>query len=319
MPSVSVDNLLVLPRVKAPDATKRWRKVYKVSTAPHGVEGAGFEVWRGFFGSTMQRTDPFIFLDQMGPVVYEPKEAKGAPWHPHRGFETVTYLTDGQMVHRDSQGGGGVISEGDTQWMTAGSGILHDELPSEKIIEKGGLSHGVQLWVNLPRSKKWSPPRYQAIEKSDLALLTNEDGSCLIRLIAGELDGHRGAGSTHTPITYAHVTMYPDSQLRLEWNPAYNALAYILEGEGWAGHERAPFRSHQLVDFGDGDAILLQSKKEQSSSTKAVEILLLGGQPIREPVVHYGPFVMNTKEEIVEAIEDYQRGRMGTVPAQWIN
>ena len=317
MPSATVDNLLLLPRVPEPKADKRVRPVFQISTAPHGIEGAGFEVWRGFFGSTMQRTDPFIFLDQMGPVTYEPREAKGAPWHPHRGFETVTYLTDGEMMHRDSNGGGGVIREGDTQWMTAGAGILHDELPSEKILGKGGLSHGVQLWVNLPKTLKFSPPRYQSIDKSALTLLTNHDGTSLIRLIAGEIAGHHGAGSTHTPITYAHVTMYPGSELKLDWEPTYNALAYVLDGEGWAGIEMAPFRAHQLVDFSPGDAILLRSKDIQSSPTRTVELLLLGGRAIGEPVVQYGPFVMNTKEEIMEAVEDFQKGRMGIIPPSW--
>ncbi len=317
MPSASADNLLHLPRIPEPKSDKQFRSVFQVSTAPHGVEGAGFEVWRGFFGSTIKRTDPFIFLDQMGPVTYEPRQAKGAPWHPHRGFETVTYLTDGEMVHRDSNGGGGIIREGDTQWMTAGSGILHDELPSEKILSKGGLSHGVQLWVNLPRTLKLSTPRYQAIERSSLTLLTNQDGTSLLRLIAGKIGGYQGAGSTHTPIAYAHVTMYPGSQLKLEWESSYNALVYVLAGEGWAGNEMVPFRSHQLVDFNSGDAISLRSKETQTSATQTVELLLLGGRPIREPVVHYGPFVMNTKEEIVQAMEDFQRGRMGVIPASW--
>jgi redox-sensitive bicupin YhaK (pirin superfamily) len=287
-----------------------------VVTARHAVEGAGFQVWRPFPGNVdLHLTDPFLLLDQMGPVVNAPGEAKGAPWHPHRGFETVTYLLDGEMTHHDSNGGGGTIGEGETQWMTAGAGILHDELPSERLLRAGGPAHGVQLWVNLPAALKFTPARYQAITGDALTLLASDDGGALVRLIAGELAGHEGRGVTHTPITYAHATVSPGARLALPWNPAFNAMAYVLLGQGYAGDEDRPFRDHELIVFGPGDSLTLRAADKQDGPSPTLELLLLGGLPIGEPIFHYGPFVMNTRAEIVQAIEDYEAGRMGVVPA----
>jgi hypothetical protein len=317
MPAVTVENPLVLPRVTRPDPQHHAvaRPVHTVVPAHHAVEGAGFEVWRPFPGRiSMSVTDPFLLLDQLGPVTYAPGEAKGAPWHPHRGFETVTYVLDGEISHRDSQGGGGTIAEGDTQWMTAGAGILHDELPSERALRAGGPWHGVQLWVNLPARLKMTPPRYQAIVGDGLVLLASHDGGALLRLIAGELDGHRGPGDTHTPITYLHATVSPGAELSVPWNAAFNALAYVLVGRGDAGEERRPVGDHELVVFGPGDALTLRAADRQRAGAPALEVLLLGGLPIREPIAHYGPFVMNTRDEIVQAIDDFNAGRMGTVP-----
>src|SRR5262249_33985625 len=214
MPAVTVDNPLVLPRIPRPDtAATVTGLALRTVPAHHAIEGAGFEVWRPFPGGlSMHDTDPFLLLDQLGPVEYGPGEAKGAPWHPHRGFETVTYVLDGEIAHHDSNGGGGVIGEGDTQWMTAGAGILHDELPSERARRAGGRSQGVQLWVNLPSHLKFTPARYQPLTGDHLTLLTSDDGGALVRLIAGDLAGHRGPGVTHTPITYAHVTLEPGAQ-----------------------------------------------------------------------------------------------------------
>src|SRR5450759_5209758 len=201
MPAITVDDILVLPRVPEPDVTQTERKVTSVTTAPSAYEGEGFPVRRAFAGVDLDRLDPFIHMDQMGEVDYGPGEPKGTPWHPHRGFETVTYIIDGTFRHQDSNGGGGLITNGDTQWMTAGSGLLHIEAPPEELVMRGGLFHGVQLWVNLPRSAKWNPPKYQDIRGSAATLLTTDDGGSLIRVIAGEIDGHRGPGSTYTPIT----------------------------------------------------------------------------------------------------------------------
>jgi len=316
MPAITVDNPLVLPRLAAarPDAVHR--RVASVVPAQHVVEGAGFEVWRPFPGGIDTHiADPFFLLDQLGPVEYAPNEAVGAPWHPHRGFETVTYVIDGVIEHHDSNGGGGLIGEGDTQWMTAGAGILHDEVPTQAFERSGGRSHGIQLWVNLPAALKFSPPRYQAITADQLKLLTSEDGGALVRLIAGDLAGHAGPGSTHTPIAYAHASVSPGAQLSVPWDPTFSALAYVLSGRGYAGDERRPIDEHQLVVFGPGDTVTIGAAPTQPEDSPNLEILLLGGLPIREPIAHYGPFLMNTREEILQAIDDFQAGRMGVIPA----
>jgi len=316
MPAITVDNPLVLPRIERPGERATDRPVLRSVAAQYAVEGADFQVWRPFPGAVdLHTTDPFLLLDQLGPTFNAPGEAKGAPWHPHRGFETVTYLIDGEIAHHDSNGGGGVIGEGDTQWMTAGAGILHDEVPSELSLRRGGPAHGVQLWVNLPAAQKFTPPRYQAITGANLTLLTSDDGSALIRLIAGDLAGHEGPGVTHTPITYAHVTLPPGSRLEVPWNPAFNAMAYSLLGRGYAGSDERPFGEHELVLFGPGDHLTLRAADRLDGDSPTVELLLLGGLPIGEPIAHYGPFVMNNKAEIIQALEDYQAGRMGTVPA----
>jgi redox-sensitive bicupin YhaK (pirin superfamily) len=312
MPAISIDNPLVLPRIPRPHQTTTIsRPVARVVPAQHAIEGGGFEVYRPFPGAvSFEDADPFLLLDQMGPTDNGPGEAKGAPWHPHRGFETVTYLLDGEFAHHDSNGGGGVLYEGDTQWMTAGSGILHDEVPTERLVLNGGRLHGVQLWVNLPASLKFTPPRYQGITGNQLTLLSSDDGGALVRLIAGELAGHGAPGVTHTPITYAHATVSPGARLSIPWNPVYNALAYVLSGKAFAGENERPVDAHDLVVFGPGDSVTLRAADGED-----LEILLLGGLPIREPVVQYGPFVMNTKAEINQAIDDYNAGRLGTIPA----
>jgi redox-sensitive bicupin YhaK (pirin superfamily) len=316
MPAVTVDNILVLPRVPAADpAASTQRPVSSVTTAPRGFEGEGFPVRRAFAGVDLRALDPFIHMDQMGEVEYAPGEPKGTPWHPHRGFETVTYMIDGQMAHQDSNGGGGLITNGDTQWMTAGAGILHIETPPEHLVLSGGLFHGFQLWVNLPKALKFAPPRYQDIRGSSVALLSSADGGALIRVIAGDLAGHAGPGSTHTPITLVHATVSPGATLSLPWRADFNALAYMLGGRGTVGAERRPIESGQLAVFGPGDTVTVAAGSSQDSRHPTLDVLFLGGLPIREPVVAYGPFVMNTKAEVVQAFEDYQAGRLGTIPA----
>ncbi|ASF09514.1 hypothetical protein NBRGN_110_01990 [Nocardia brasiliensis NBRC 14402] len=316
MPAITVPDIMVLPRLPRPAETMRHRAVRSVVSAPKQREGAGFEVRRPFPSMDLRTADPFILLDQMGPVAYEPHEAKGAPWHPHRGFETVTYVMDGTMVHHDSNGGGGVIGEGDTQWMTAGSGILHDELPAEELVVAGGWFHGIQLWVNLPRALKFAAPRYQDLRGSELTLVTSHDGGALVRLIAGSVGGFEGPGSTYTPIAYAHASISPDGQLETPWPQHFTAMAYILSGSGTVGAERRPVREGQLAVFGQGDALTVSADAAQHNRSGELEVLLLGGQPIREPVVQYGPFVMNTRAEIIQAMDDYQAGRMGNIPAE---
>ena len=311
MPAVSADPIS-LPRLPHldPGAT-RWRPVAKVITAQRQLEGEGFAVRRPFPSMALPAADPFLLLDQMGEVEYAPGEAKGAPWHPHRGFETVTYMIDGRFEHTDSTGGGGVIADGATQWMTAGSGVMHSELPPQDMIAKGGLFHGVQLWVNLPAAMKWTPPKYQGIEPGDVTLVSTPDGGALVRLIAGELAGYRGPGSTFTPITYLHVTVSPGARLDLPWRRDFNAMVYALGGNGFAGRERARVGDGQLAVFGAGEALTVTADADQDlRHQRGWEVLVLGGRPIREPIARYGPFVMNTKAEILEAIDDFNGGRL---------
>jgi quercetin 2,3-dioxygenase len=317
MPAVTVDDILVLPRVAEPDpAAAADRQVASVTTAPSGFEGEGFPVRRAFAGVDLARLDPFIHMDQMGEVDYAPGEPKGTAWHPHRGFETVTYIIDGAFRHQDSNGGGGLITNGDTQWMTAGGGILHIEEPPEELVASGGLFHGFQLWVNLPRTLKMTSPRYQDIRAGQVALLSSADGGALLRVIAGELAGHSGPGITHTPITLVHATVAPGAQARLPWRRDFNALGYVLAGSGTAGPQQRPVRMGQLAVFGPGDAITFAASQRPDGPAQGLDLLLLGGQPIREPIAAYGPFVMNTRDELVRAFEDYQAGRLGTIPAQ---
>jgi quercetin 2,3-dioxygenase len=322
MPAVTVDNILTLPRIAEPDAaTAKERPVLAVTTAPSGFEGEGFPVRRAFAGVDLRALDPFIHMDQMGEVDYAPGEPRGTSWHPHRGFETVTYMIDGTFRHQDSNGGGGLITNGDTQWMTAGGGILHIEEPPEDLVLSGGLFHGFQLWVNLPGALKMTAPRYQDIRAGQVALLSSPDGGTLIRVIAGEVAGYAGPGVTHTPITLLHATLQPGAQLRLPWRADFNALGYMMAGSGAAGSDgaggtRRPVRIGQLAVFGPGDVLTFEASKRADGPAEGMELLVLGGQPIKEPVAAYGPFVMNTRDELVKAFEDYQAGRLGTIPAK---
>jgi redox-sensitive bicupin YhaK (pirin superfamily) len=316
MPALTVPDITVLPRIPATDPLiSRERPVRSVTTAPRGLEGEGFPVRRAFAGVDLGDLDPFVHLDQMGEVEYAPGEPKGTPWHPHRGFETVTYMIDGTFEHSDSNGGGGVITNGDTQWMTAGAGILHIEKPPEALVVSGGLFHGFQLWVNLPKAEKWAQPRYQDLRAGQVALVSSPDGGALVRIIAGEIAGHRGPGSTYSPITLAHATLSPGARLALPWRADYNALVYVMAGLGTVGAEARPVQTGQLAVFGPGDAITVSSAQVQESRNPHLDVLLLGGRPIREPVAWMGPFVMNTREEVMQAFSDYQAGRLGTIPA----
>jgi len=314
MPAVTVENMLSLPQVvAAPGGTVR--PVRSITTAPRGFEGEGFPVRRAFAGVSHADLDPFVHLDQMGEVDYAPGEPKGTPWHPHRGFETVTYIIDGEFVHRDSHGGGGRITNGDTQWMTAGGGILHIEVPPEELIASGGLFHGLQLWVNLPAKDKMVAPRYQDLRASEVGLGSSPDGGALVRVIAGEVGTVHGPGSTYSPITIVHATLQPGAELDMPWNPGYNGLVYVLAGRGTVGADAAPFQEGQLALLGAGDSIRVAADPKQDSRSGTLELYVMGGQPIREPVVQYGPFVMNTKSEIMQAFDDFQAGKLGTIPA----
>ncbi len=316
MPAVTVEHPLTLPRVPQPNPlTDIGRPVASVTTAPSGVEGEGFPVRRAFAGVDLRALDPFVHMDQMGEVEYAPGEPKGTPWHPHRGFETVTYMIDGKLSHSDSNGGGGLIGGGDTQWMTAGAGILHIETPPEHLVVSGGLFHGIQLWVNLPREQKLVQPRYQDIASTSVALLSSPDGGALVRVIAGEVGGHPGPGITYTPITLVHVTLAPGAELTMPWRRDFNALGYALAGAGSVGTARRPVVGGQLAVFGDGGSVTIAADRRSGTDAGGLDMLLLGGRPIREPVAVYGPFVMNTRAELVQAFEDYQAGRLGSIPA----
>jgi redox-sensitive bicupin YhaK (pirin superfamily) len=316
VPAITVPDITVLPRVPAIDvAASAERRIKSVTSAPSGFEGEGFPVRRAFAGVDLTELDPFIHMDQMGEVEYAPGEPKGTPWHPHRGFETVTYILDGTFDHQDSHGGGGRITNGDTQWMTAGSGLLHIEAPPEELVVSGGLFHGIQLWVNLPRADKWAQPRYQDLRGGDVGLLSTPDGGTLVRVIAGEVAGHQGPGTTHTPISLVHATVSPGARMQLPWRRDFNALVYVLAGQGTVGSERRPVRKGQLVVLGAGDHLQVDAASSQPLAEPNLDVLVLGGQPIREPVAWAGPFVMNTRAEVVQAFEDFQAGKLGTIPS----
>ena len=313
MPAVTAD-LRRLPRLPVLPIDTRLRPLLAVVPSVRTLEGEGFQVRRPFPGVDLSLADPFLLLDHIGAVEYAPGEAKGTPWHPHRGFETVTYMIDGAFEHQDSTGGGGMITNGATQWMTAGAGILHIEKPPESLVSKGGLFYGIQLWVNLPAAHKMLTPRYQGLEPGDVGLVAGEDGASLVRIIAGEVGGVTGPGQTFTPITYLHATVAPGSRLTVPWHPEFNALVYALNGDGFAGPERVELQEGELALFGAGQALTIEAAAAQPGhSAEGWDVLILGGQPINEPVARYGPFVMNTRDEIIKAMEDFRAGRMGTL------
>ena len=312
MPAVTVNDLTVLPRVPALPTDVIQRPVVSITTAPSALEGEGFPVKRAFAGVELSLLDPFIHLDEMGEVDYAPGEPKGTSWHPHRGFETVTYIIDGIFDHQDSFGGGGTITDGDTQWMTAGSGILHIEAPPEHLVVSGGLFHGFQLWVNLPKSDKLIAPRYQDIRSGQVTLLSSQDGGSLLRVIAGEVAGHPGPGSTHTPMAMVHATVAPGGELELPWRPDFNALVYVMSGDGFVGPSQSPIGTGQLAVMGRGDALKVSAARSQEARHGAgLDVVILGGAPIREPIAWAGPFVMNTRAELMQAFEDHNAGRLG--------
>ena len=315
MPAVTVNDLTTLARLRSPGLGDQPRPVWQVTTAPQGYEGEGFPVRRAFAGIDLAQLDPFVMMDQMGEVEYAPGEPKGTPWHPHRGFETVTYIIDGTFDHHDSNGGGGTITNGDTQWMTAGSGLLHIEAPPEWLVTSGGLFHGIQLWVNLPRDAKMNAPKYQDLRSGEVALVASADAGSLVRVIAGSVDGHAGPGSTYTPMSLVHATIEPGARLDLPWDVDFNAIVYVLNGRGTVGTERRPIRTGQAAALGAGDYLTVSADGSQESRSPSLDVIVVGGRPIREPLAWAGPFVMNTRAEVLQAYEDFQKGRLGQVPA----
>jgi quercetin 2,3-dioxygenase len=284
------------------------RSISKIVPAFETYEGEGFLVHRPFPTRTLADFDPFLLLDEMGPMDLKPGEAKGAPDHPHRGFETVTYMLAGRFEHKDSHGHAGKIAPGDVQWMTAGGGVVHSEMPDAEFTRSGGRLHGLQLWVNLPKRDKLMTPRYQEVPAAKIPAARSADGAVTVRVIAGESLGARAVIDTRTPIQYLHFKLAPGAKITQPVPREYNAFAYVLDGELAADGERAG-RSQMVLFARDGDEVELAAGADSS-----LDVLLIAGLPLGEPVARWGPFVMNTKTEITQAIEDYRHGRMGEIP-----
>ena len=284
------------------------RKPKKIITAHRQTEGGGFIVRRPFPTNGLNMVDPFLLLDEMGPMDYAPGKAVGAPDHPHRGFETVTYLLSGEFTHEDSAGHKGTLRPGDVQWMTAGAGVIHSELPSDKIMREGGRMHGFQLWVNLPARDKMTIPRYQEVPADGIPTAKSEDGLAQATVIAGEALGVKAVIDTRTPISYHDWTLQPGAHATTYVPPDHNVFAYVFEGEALIGDEVVT--EGQVAFLGEGDDVQLGAKADAANPAR---LLLVGGVPINEPVARYGPFVMNTSEEIVKAIEDFQSGSFGEI------
>ena len=291
------------------------RSALKVINSVRNVEGGGFIVNRAFPTHFIREFDPFLLLDEMGPADYAPGEAVGAPDHPHRGFETVTYMLEGKFQHRDSQGHSGKLGPGDVQWMTAASGIIHSEMPDDEIVQNGGRIHGFQLWVNLPRRDKMIKPHYQEIPGSKIPQGKSADGKVTARVIAGQALGANAVIETRTPIMYVHFTLEPRSEVRQQVPAEYNAFAYIVKGRGLFGSNDMAASRGQAVIFSKEDAgnkeEIISIKNESDDSP--LDVLLIAGVPLNEPVARYGPFVMNEPHEIEQAVEDYRNGRMGRI------
>jgi len=291
--------------------TRTIRTVAGIINSVQTLEGEGIVVRRPFPKSTFSDFDPFLLLDELGPVDVEPGQAKGAPDHPHRGFETVTYILEGRLEHKDSQGHAGKLGPSDVQWMTAGAGVVHSEMPEREFARIGGRLHGLQLWVNLPGRDKMRKPRYQEIPAEQIPIVQADDGSVTVKVIAGEAFGASAAIKTQTPIMYLHLKLQPGATIVQPVPSEYNAFTYVLDGEGLfgAGEERAG--DGQMVLFAqDGEEVTITNSSEAKSP---LDVLLIAGVPLNEPVVRYGPFVMTTEAEIIQAIEDYRTGRMGSI------
>jgi redox-sensitive bicupin YhaK (pirin superfamily) len=293
------------------ETSRAGRTVAGIVNSIQTLEGGGFLVRRPFPKAAFSEFDPFLLLDEMGPMEVAPGEAKGAPDHPHRGFETVTYLLSGEMEHKDSSGHAGRLTSGDVQWMTAGSGVVHAEMPSAEFMRTGGRMHGFQLWVNLPQQDKMMKPRYQEIPSAKIPKVTSADGLVSVSVIAGEAMGKKAVIETRTPIVYLHYRIQPGGAVVQQVESAYNAFAYVIEGEGRFGTQGEFACDGQMVLFAhDGDEVRIENP---IGAKATLGVLLIAGMPLNEPVARYGPFVMNTENEIREAIEDYRLGRMGQI------
>jgi quercetin 2,3-dioxygenase len=291
--------------------TNEGRTVAGIVNSIETLEGGGFLVRRPFPKASFSDFDPFLLLDEMGPMDVAPGEAKGAPDHPHRGFETVTYLLSGDMQHKDSGGHAGRLRAGDVQWMTAGAGVVHGEMPSPEFLRDGGRMHGFQLWVNLPRQDKMINPRYQEIPSARIPKATSADGLVSVTVIAGEAMGQKAVIETRTPIIYLHYRLEPGGVATQQVPHGYNAFAYVVDGAGLFGAEGERGADGQMVMFApDGDEVRIENSADADT---ILEVLLIAGVPLNEPIARYGPFVMNTETEIHQAFDDYRRGRMGAI------
>ncbi|HVY26042.1 MAG TPA: pirin family protein [Polyangiaceae bacterium] len=283
------------------------REAEKILSSHRQLEGAGFVVRRPLPAPGLVALDPFLLIDEMGPIEYAPGQAVGAPDHPHRGFETVTYVLEGEVMHEDSAGHRGTIKPGGVQWMTAGGGIIHSETPSAAVMEQGGRAHGFQIWVNLPARLKMTRPRYQELAAEQIPSAQSPDGLATIKVIAGEAFGVRAAIATHTPIVYQDITLKPGADVTLGLDAAQRGLVYVFQGGALVGDAGQLVNDGQLAVLGPGNAVRLRAAAEGG------RMLLLAGVPLNEPVARYGPFVMNTQSELMQAFQDYQSGRMGEI------
>jgi len=291
--------------------TNEGRTVAGIVNSIETLEGGGFLVRRPFPKASFSDFDPFLLLDEMGPMDVAPGEAKGAPDHPHRGFETVTYMLSGEMEHKDSAGHAGRLKSGDVQWITAGAGVVHAGMPSAEFMRTGGRMHGFQLWVNLPRQDKMIKPRYQETPSARIPKATSADGLVSVTVIAGEAMGAKALIETRTPIIYLHYRLEPGGVVTQRVPHDYNAFAYVVDGAGLFGTEGEPGADGQMVMFApDGDEVRIENPADAKAT---LEVLVIAGAPLNEPIARYGPFVMNTKAEIHQAFEDYRRGRMGAI------
>jgi redox-sensitive bicupin YhaK (pirin superfamily) len=286
------------------------KEVARLVTAHRQTEGGGFIVRRPLPSAGLEVLDPFLLIDEMGPADYGPGEAVGAPDHPHRGFETVTYMLEGEFEHEDSAGHRGALKPGDVQWMTAGAGIIHSEEPAQRIKDHGGRVHGFQIWINLPARLKMTQPRYQEVPGARIPEARTPDGKAHVRIVAGAALGVRAVIDTHTPIVYQDWTLESEGDVTVAMEKGENALVYVFEGAIRVGDKGAPVKDGQLAILSAGDAVRLRGP---DGDTKAGRLLLLAGAPIGEPVARYGPFVMNTRQEILDAVEDFRSGRMGEI------
>ncbi len=290
--------------------TQKQRKISKLVTSEQLLEGGGFPVRRPFPTPEMSDVDPFLLFDHLGPVDWGPGEGIGAPDHPHRGFEAVTYLLAGEMNHKDSAGNSGVLRPGDVQWMTAGSGVVHSELPSPDFMKNGGTMHGFQIWVNLPASAKMNPPRYQDIAAANIPIAHSNDKKTSVRVIAGEAMGLSAVIDTFIPITYLHYTLLPGAKHTQSLPVTANAFVYVINGSVEIGPDHEMVSEGQMAQLGSGDLVTMQVNE---STNDKCDLIILAGEPINEPIARYGPFVMNTEAEIKQAIRDYQEGKMGAI------
>lgn len=287
------------------------RSVSRIINSTKTTEGEGFVVNRAFPTHIISYFDPFLLLDEMGPVDLAPGEAKGAPDHPHRGFETVTYMLEGAFEHKDSQGNSGKLNPGDVQWMTAGAGVIHSEMPEKEFASKGGRLHGFQLWINLPRRDKMMKPRYQDVPASEIPIARSADGSVTAKVIAGEIFGARAVIDTRTPMMYLHFTLQPGARVSQPVPGNFNVFAYVVNGNGLFGtNEKFARRGQGVLFANDGEEVSIRAPNDMTSP---LDVLLIGGIPLNEPIARYGPFVMNTEEEVFQAVDDYQNGRMGKI------